>query len=223
MKKLCVLFMVLSLMLLAACGSKEPVNNSDPSASVEMHAVQNQTETETIGEEQETSEDDFRAVSLGEGRCEIVGCSSTEKVIRVPETLFGETVVGIGTNAFCMLEAEKIILPNTVEYLADSAFNGCEKMKEVDLGKGLKRTGLLSFNFCNELQSVTFPEGMEEMTECCFGFCNKLVEIYVPASVTKFGSLIVQPDLCSDAVIVTPAGSAAEANAQEYGIPYRNP
>lgn len=223
MKKLCVLIMVLSLMLLAACGSKEPVQNPDPSASTEMQAAQDQTETGAVDEEQNVSEDDFRTASLGDGTCEIVGCSSTAKVIQVPETLFGETVVGIGINAFCALEAEKIILPDTVEYLAKNAFNTCEKLEEVDLGKGLKRTDVFAFNRCNELRSVTFPEGMEEMTECCFGGCEKLGEVYVPASVTKFGSLILDPVLCPDAVIVTPAGSAAEANAQEYGIPYRNP
>ena len=223
MKKLCVLIMVLSLMLLAACGGKEPIQNPDPSAGTEMQPAQTQTEAGAVDEEQNVSEDDFRTASLGDGRCEIVGCSSTAKVIQVPETLFGETVVGIGTNAFCALEAEKITLPDTVEYLAKNAFNTCEKLEEVDLGKGLKRTGVFSFNLCNALQSVTFPEGMEEMTECCFGGCEKLGEVYVPTSVTMFGSLILDPVLCPEAVIVTPAGSAAEANAQEYGIPYRNP
>lgn len=223
MKKLCVLFMVLSLMLLAACGSKEPAQNPDPSASTEMQTAQDQTETDTINEDQNVSEDDFRTASLGDGRCEIVGCSSTAKVIQVPETLFGETVVGIGSNAFAMLEAQKIILPDTVEYLEEYAFSVCEKLEEVELGKGLKKTGVAVFNICNELRSISFPEGMEEMTGCCFGICEKLGEVYIPASVTKFGDLIVDPAICPEVVIITPAGSAAEANAQEYGIPYRNP
>ena len=223
MKKLCVLLMLLSLMLLTACGSKEPVQNPDPSASTEMQPTLDQTETKSVDEEQNVSEDDFRTASLGDGRCEIVGCSSTARVIQVPETLFGETVVGIGSNGFNCMEAEKIVLPDTVEYLADNAFNNCENLKEVDLGSGLKRTGLLSFNACNELRSVSFPEGMEEMTECCFGICEKLGEVYVPASVTKFGNKIASLAMCPEIVIVTPAGSAAEANAQEYGIPVRNP
>lgn len=223
MKKLFALIMALSLMLLAACGGKEPIQNPDPSASTEMQAAQTQTEAGAIDEEQNVSEDDFRTASLGDGTCEIVGCSSTAKVIQVPETLFGETVAGIGTNAFVMLEAQKIILPDTVEYLAENAFSGCEKLEEVELGKGLKKTGYLAFNFCNELRSIAFPEGMEEMTDCCFGFCTNLEEIYVPASVTKFGSLIIDPEMNPKAVIITPAGSAAEANAQEYGILYRNP
>jgi len=223
MKKLCVLFMVLSLMLLAACGSKEPVQNLDPSASTEMQSTQDQTETNAVDVEQSVSEDDFRTASLGNGTCEIVGCSSTAKVIQVPEKLFGETVVGIGSNCFNAVEAQKIILPDTVEYLAKYAFINCENLQEVDLGSGLKRTGLLSFNNCGELRSVSFPEGMEEMTECCFAMCLKLGEVYIPDSVTKFGNRITDTALCPEVVIVTPAGSAAEANAQEYGIPYRNP
>ena len=223
MKKLCVLIMVLSLMLLAACGDKEPIQNPDPSASTEMQAAQTQTEAEAIDEEQNVSEDDFRTASLGDGTCEIVACSSTAEVIQVPETLFGETVVGIGSNAFAMLEAQKIILPDTVEYLDEYAFSMCDNLVEVNLGKGLKKIGYMSFNLCNELLSISFPEGMEEMVDVCFGACKKLGEVYIPESVTKFGNRIASTSLCPEIVIVTPAGSAAEANAQEYGIPYRNP
>ena len=223
MKKLCVLFMVLSLMLLAGCGSKDPVQDSEPSESTKAQSAHEQTEKETVVGEQDVSEDDFRTASRGDGTCEIVGCSSPAKVIQVPETLYGETVVGIGSNCFNAVEAQKIILPDTVEYLAKYAFINCENLQEVDLGSGLKRTGLLSFNNCNELRSVSFPEGMEEMTECCFAMCLKLGEVYIPDSVTKFGNRITDTALCPEVVIVTPAGSAAEANAREYGIPYRNP
>lgn len=223
MKKTYVLIMVLLIILLAACGRQDVQKDPAPSKQTNVTDVEKQTEEQTIAEDQEVSETDFRITSLGDGRCEIVGCSSTAKVIQVPETLFGETVVGIGTNAFGLLDAQKIILPDTVEYLAKNAFNCCEKLEEVDLGRGLKKTGLFSFNNCNELRSVSFPEGMEEMTECCFGICMKLGEVYIPASVTSFVNLILDPAMCPEAVIITPAGSAAEANAQEYGIPYRNP
>ena len=222
MKKVCILILLLSVMLLTACGGKEPVQDSTFPTNATVQPEQAETSANADNEEF-TPESDFRTASLRDGRCEIVGCSSTAKVIRVPETLFGETVVGIGSNGFNCVEAEEIILPDTVEYLANNAFNNCEKLKEVDLGSGLKRTGLLSFNACNELRSVSFPEGMEEMTECCFGICEKLGEVYIPASVTKFGNKIASLAMCPEVVIVTPAGSAAEANAQEYGIPYRNP
>lgn len=213
------LILLVAIMLIVACGNKESNQDSDTSISTEMGA-QEENVVKTDEEEQDVSESDFRTRSLGNGKCEIVGCSATAKVIRVPETIYGETVVGIGSNAFSVLDAQKIILPDTVEYLAKYAFNTCKKLEEVKLGKGLKKTGLLSFNFCNELRSVTFPEGMEEMTECCFAGCEKLGEVYIPASVTKFGNRIaVDPNV----VIVTPAGSAAEANALKYGIPVRNP
>lgn len=222
MKKLCVLILTLSLLMLAAC-AKQEIQTPTATAQGESVAAPEQTQAATVTEAQEASEEDFRTVSLGDGKCEILGCSSDAEVIRVPETLYGETVVGIGTNAFCGREAKKIILPDTVEYLEKYAFNTCEKLEELELGSGLKRTGLFAISFCNELCSVTFPDGMEEMTEICFGSCLKLGEVYIPASVTKLTNMIVNPELCPEVMIVTPAGSAAEANAQEYGIPYRNP
>lgn len=216
------LILLVAIMLIVVRGNKESNQDSGASTRTEMGA-QEENVSKVDKTEEDASESDFRIRSLGNGKCEIVGCRATQKVIRVPETIYGETVVGIGSNAFSMLEAQKIILPDTVEYLAKTAFNGCEKLEEVKLGKGLKKTNYLSFNFCNELRSVSFPEGMEEMTDVCFGFCTKLSEVYVPASVTKFGSLIVDPEMNPNVVIVTPAGSAAEANALKYDIPVRNP
>ena len=215
--------MALSLLLLAACGKNEPAQDYTTPADVVAQPEQIQPETEPAKVDAEVSESDFRTASLGDGKCELVGCSATAKVIQVPETLYGETVVGIGNNAFALLDAKKIILPDTVEYITEYAFSSCNKLEEVDLGNGLKKTGLFTFNDCNELRSVSFPDGMEEMTEVCFGICEKLGEVYVPASVTTFGNLIDDPALCPNVVIVTPAGSAAEANALEYGIPVRNP
>ena len=213
------LILLVAIMLIVVRGNKESNQDSDASTRTEMGA-QEENVAKVDKTEQDVSESAFRTRSLGNGKCEIVGCSATKKVIRVPETIYGETVVGIGSNAFSMLDAQKIILPDTVEYLAKYAFNTCEKLEEVDLGHGLKKTGLLSFNMCNELRSVTFPEGMEEKTKCCFAGCEKLGEVYIPASVTKFGNRIA---VCPNIVIVTAEGSAAEANALKYGIPVRNP
>lgn len=216
------LILLVAIILIVVSGNKESNQDLDDSVSTEM-GTRKENVAKVDKTEQDVSESDFIIRSLGNGTCEIMGCSSTARVIRVPETIYGETVVGIGSNGFNCTEAEKIILPDTVEYLANHAFNNCENLEEVDLGRGLKKTNLMSFNFCNELRSISFPDGMEEMTEVCFGVCKKLGEVYIPASVTKFRNMIVSPGLCPDVVIVTPAGSAAEANALKYGIPVRNP
>lgn len=216
------LILLVAIILIVVSGNKESNQDLDDSVSTEM-GTRKENVAKVDKTEQDVSESDFIIRSLGNGTCEIMGCSSTARVIRVPETIYGETVVGVGSNAFAMLEAQKIILPDTVEYLEEYAFSLCENLEEIELGNGLKQTGLFAITGCNELRSVSFPEGMEEMTQSCFGACAKLGEVYIPESVTKFGNIIVSPSLCPNVVIVTPAGSAAEANALKYGIPVRNP
>ena len=55
-----------------------------------------------------------------------------------------------------------------------------------------------------------------------FSSCDSLTEVIVPASVTTLPAGIIATGSCPNAVIVTPAGSAVEADCIEYDVPYRN-
>ena len=108
----------------------------------------------------EVSESDFEYHDNGDGTCAVIACNSTADIIAVPETLNGLTVTSIEDNAFHSVPAEKIILPDTTEYIGTAAFFECEDLREVDLGTGLLRAGNKSFMGCPALESVTFPDGM---------------------------------------------------------------
>ncbi len=99
----------------------------------------------------------------------------------------------------------------------------CENLKTVEFGTGLKGIGMLAFNFCAKLETIAFPEGMESLGSCVFLGCNELGEVSIPGTVTMFDQVIANAATCPNMVIVTPAGSAAEAQAELDGIPVKNP
>lgn len=165
---------------------------------------------------------EFLFDELGDGKCAVRNCLGDAKTITVPGELGGFTVVQIKGNCFVRGVVEEIILPDSVEYIASYAFNGCEQLRTVKFGAGLKRVGEMAFNICPKLESLSFPEGMEYM-KFPFVSCTSLKEVYIPATVTEIDECIAIPENCPNLVVITPSGSVAEQSAIKSGIPVKNP
>ena len=119
------------------------------------------------------------------------------KEVKLPSTL-----KKIGEYAFSYSPIEKIIIPDGVEEIEDSAFYSCDKLKEVDLPSTLKeiswdvfsRTGLTkviipegvekidgnAFLYCDKLKEVKLPSTLKEIDEGAFAYCPNLKEVVVP-------------------------------------------
>lgn len=224
--KLIVLAMVLAMMLLfSACGGDPATRPTvENTAETAEQSVEIETDTQTGAEEiAELDLDDFLVTDLGDGTCEIRSCFVEAKVLEVPETINGMTVVGIGSFGMAQDGIEEVILPDTVTYIASDGFNCCSDLKKIDLGDGLKSIGTSAFFNCPNLERVEFPEGMESISHSIFDITETLTEVYIPASVTEFEGQIALDTLCPNLVVVTPAGSAAEQMAIEAELPVRNP
>ncbi len=194
-------------------------NDSEENAETAEAKESVSADVETTG-----SDADFQVTYLDDGTCEISGCFLTDaESIVVPDTIGGRTVTGIGGYAFSTLAAKEITLPDTVEYLSEASFVSCESLETINLGSGLKTIASLAITSCDSLTSLTFPDGMETIETMAFLYCENLGEVYIPDSVTNFGDVITFLDACPNVVIVTPAGSAAEAKATENALPVRNP
>lgn len=182
----------------------------------------NQSQSADTENNKPNEEIQFLYDELGDGKCALRNCLGDAKTITVPGELNGLTVVQIKGNCFIRGMVEEIILPDSVEYIAGFAFNGCEQLRTVKFGAGLKKIGQMAFNICPKLESLSFPEGMESMS-LPFISCTELKEVYIPATVTEIDERIAFPENCPNLIVITPSGSAAEQSAIESGIPVKNP
>ncbi len=214
--------------LLCACG-KKPSTSDTTQGNVNPPADnQSAGDTTAAGDSGSNAvvgtDADFTVEKVTDTTCEITACFLKDAgSITVPEKIQGMTVVGLGRYAFSELAAKEIILPDTVEYLSRSAFIRCEKLEQVELGKGLKEVAGMAFEYCNSLLSVTFPEGLKTIGDCPFTYCANLGEVYFPASADDLGQILGYQKLTPNMIAVTPAGSAVEALAKSGEIPVKNP
>lgn len=75
---------------------------------------------------------------------------------------------------------EKIIIPEGVTSICNSAFEGCINLREVVLPTTLKSIGNYVFASCSSLQSIEIPHGITEIKSGAFANCHNLESIAFP-------------------------------------------
>lgn len=160
------------------------------------------------------------------GGVEEIGAYAFADDPELTEVTLSDSLKSIGPFAFCndaikaSNKLETIRIPGRVTEIAKAAFfsNG---LKEVTVPGNVKTIGDGAFGFCESMVSAAVEEGVNTLGAGVFSGCKALKEIWLPASVTKIGpNLLSHTD--NTAVIIAPAGSAAEAYALENGIPFRD-
>lgn len=122
---------------------------------------------------------------------EITSYSGYQSVVNVPSKIDGYTVVGIQSFHFTPGYGDinpyvnKVILPNTVTYIADDAFyestdwtnNVHSELCEIVLPEGLKTIGKGAFYSNGELQKIEIPSSVTEIGRDAFAGCTNLSSI----------------------------------------------
>ncbi len=67
-----------------------------------------------------------------------------------------------------------VVLPENLEVVCDTAFNGCEKITGVALGQKVKRIGKSAFSGCSSLSKMKIPASMSEISDYAFNGCASL-------------------------------------------------
>lgn len=105
---------------------------------------------------------------------------------------------------------EEVVIPDSVKYIGEYAFSGCNRLRRVVLPDELKEIKQYTFCWCKSLQEVVFPQdlrvvGMEAFEGCeslknvvlpegvnsieqgAFAGCRSMESIYIPDSVNEIG------------------------------------
>ena len=111
-------------------------------------------------------------------------------VLTVPKTVYGYTVKGVGRRAFNNLGAYNwdkpltVVLPNSIEYLANEAFKEYPRLLNVTLSNGVKSIGSEAFDNSG-LQSIVIPNSVETIGANAFENCVNLSSVILPEGLTK--------------------------------------
>ncbi|MDE6023845.1 MAG: leucine-rich repeat protein [Lachnospiraceae bacterium] len=138
-------------------------------------------------------------------------------VLNLPDEIGGEPVVGIGEK-FAISERglTKVVLPSTIKYIGNDAFNSCENLETINIPSSVENIGSRVFTRCSSLKNVdsqsvytfesgvlyknktilvcapyaakvTIPETVTEIADYAFYYNDNITALTVPSSVTKIG------------------------------------
>lgn len=99
-----------------------------------------------------------------------------------------KTVSALGNGVFKNKKTiTKVSIPNTVLKIGDSAFEGCEGAKEIEISVGskLKRIGENAFRGCVKLKSLHLPETVTSIGKAAFMDCSALSMLKLPNGLKK--------------------------------------
>lgn len=74
-------------------------------------------------------------------------------------------------------------LPDTITKIGDRAFNGCLKLKNINIPSGVTSIGSMALANCQSLTDVIIPNNITCIREYTFWGCTNLTNINIPSSV----------------------------------------
>lgn len=110
--------------------------------------------------------------------------------VTIPSKIDGYTVTGVENMDTSNIK--KIVMPDTVTYIGESAFADSSDgvpLEEVVLSKNLKTIGPWAFSGCFELKSIDIPESVNEIEIGAFSGCYSLKNFNVSQN-TNFGDRV---------------------------------
>ena len=93
----------------------------------------------------------------------------------------------IPSGMFSGARIETLEIPSGVTSIEDSAFYGCQHLKEVVIPKGVTTIGDHAFEGCSALSSVKLSDGLVSIGNYAFQSCLNIKELNIPGSVETIG------------------------------------
>lgn len=113
-----------------------------------------------------------------------------------------------------------IKLPDDINYIGDSAFQGCSSLASIKLPDDINYIEDSVFQACSSLASIEIPNGVGGIGINAFRNCSSLASVEIPDSVTVIGNYAFEG--CGETLhIYCNEGSYAETYAKENSICYQ--
>lgn len=80
-----------------------------------------------------------------------------------------------------------VVIPDTIESIGSSAFEGCTGLTSVKIPNSVTRIGYYAFYNCTSLTNITLSDSLTHINGRAFGSCTALEGIKIPDRVTRIG------------------------------------
>ena len=126
-----------------------------------------------------------------------------------------DTVDAVGQSAFeGNTYVESVVIPDSVKRIDGYAFWGCDQLGTVVLGKGLTEIDDYAFAGCTGLKQMTIPQNISAIGAQAFGDCANLTDITIPPETVTIHETAF--DGCANLTIHCDEGSAADTFAKTF-------
>ena len=100
-------------------------------------------------------------------------------------------------------------IPDGITTIGARAFEGCDSLREIVLGKDVTTIGAMAFYDCKYVDEITLNDGLVSVADYAFYGCNLITEITIPESVQAVASDAFRG--CTRLVTVNIAGATSIA------------
>ncbi|MBE5774897.1 MAG: hypothetical protein E7337_13355 [Clostridiales bacterium] len=180
---------------------------------------------------------------IQDGECMIIGPKNDPVNLVIPAEVNSYPVTAISAGAFAnCLTLKKVVLPESMRIIGESAFFECLNLKNVDFNHGLEEIYSAAFYKCESLERVWLPDSLTVLGEYAFSECSSvkqvrlsygltelpkyvflynkaLKHIRIPDSITKFAADCFFG--CGLETIVIPASVTSIGEWEFYGCPLK--
>ena len=173
---LSVLFAISCFAMLSACGENNSSNNGDGNANIDSGSTNDNQETPDSLVEATINGVTYTPNQNNTYSVTAVELSST--TLTIEQSVNGVNVTEIGKDAVRgKSNLLKVVLPETIKTIDESAFLGCKKLKEIDLSK-VEYIGKNAFNGAITTTNTNLNlSSLKEMGDSAFAGATKLREV----------------------------------------------
>lgn len=124
------------------------------------------------------------------------GSSGDDAGIKLTKIIIPETVTAIDESAFANLPTIKEInIPGSVKRISSDAFSGCRGLTKVTIGEGVEEIGSMAFGDCTSLASINLPSTIKTIENSAFSGMTSLASITIPSKVTTITNSLFKGDI----------------------------
>lgn len=105
------------------------------------------------------------------------------------QIIISDSVEYIGDSAFqgCT-SLDQVLIPDSVTFIGDSAFQGCTSLEQIIISRKINYIRTNTFSDCTALKKVVLPKNIEGIDTYAFWGCVSLFDINLPDSIGYVGN-----------------------------------